>query len=109
MAYRRTGRGMGDATAVCPSFEQLLGVVDSTDPCQAGTVGNYNPGICYLASGGTEPCTVAGSTITGPASTVGPYTTAPAGAAASGTSTLLIGLAILVGVVVVGSIAGGSR
>jgi hypothetical protein len=28
--------GMGDATATCPSDEQLAGIVDMNDPCQSG-------------------------------------------------------------------------
>ncbi len=46
----RRRRGVGDA-AVCPSMEQLLGIQDSTDPCQ-------NP-VASLPSSSLSPSTLA--------------------------------------------------
>lgn len=74
VAYRRSGayKGMGQMVgAQCPSFEQLMGVVDPADPCQAG-------------SAGTAEGSTAGVVPGTPASAWGSAPTASGAPAASG-------------------------
>lgn len=74
---------MGDASgATCPSFEQLTGVVDVSDPCQSGgPVAISNPGTCYNTFGSTVPCPASGQTMTTTPAGTGPF--AAPGAASS--------------------------
>lgn len=63
-------RGMGDATATCPSLSQLAGITDPNDPCQGGAGGQ----ICFnTATGRNFPCPVAGVTQTTPPGQSGPF------------------------------------
>lgn len=43
------------ATAPCPSLEQLMGVVDLNDPCQAANAGLTPPGTTVGAEDVTMP------------------------------------------------------
>lgn len=56
--YVRTGRGMGD---VCPSLEQLMGISDSSDPCQTGAPIsdlNVDPNATGVPGSVTQPGSV---------------------------------------------------
>jgi hypothetical protein len=89
--FTQTPYGMGrlGQAAICPSVEQLQGIVDPTDPCQqqtagqcpAGTTANFTQG----GSGGTWVCTANAT----PATAV---TTATNPSAASGVATTIAGI-----------------
>lgn len=65
-----TPKGLGQ-TAMCPSLEQMMGIVDCSDPCQVNTVtcaganATVLPDVqaCYnMTTGAQISCPVAGST-----------------------------------------------
>jgi len=93
-------QGLGQA-ATCPSLEQLMGIVDPTDPCQSGTASSaYN---CYnTTTGAVTACPVSGTAVGGTPASAGPFGTMTVGNLNWG-----VLAAVLVGLVVVAGMSGG--
>jgi len=82
---------MGDTATPtdCPSLEQLMGITDINDPCQASVLPAVsNPGYCYGPTGTLVACPASGQTTNLLPSALGPYT-APSTSPLSGISTAL--------------------
>ena len=97
-ALRRGGLGQA---ATCPSLEQLMGVTDCSDPCQAASCGG-----AALMTGPTPSPSAVSATAT--------WTSTPATLQPFSLSNYLqlnplvaIGLAVVVGALVLGAASGG--
>jgi len=122
---------LGDAAATCPSLEQLQGIVDPLDPCQAaqasvagcaqgcsGGTANYGPfpaGTVFCETGtGVPPTPAQCASGLPPVSSIStPDTGCPAGQNCSLVSNIpnvwIYGLAAALGVLLLSSMMGGGR
>jgi hypothetical protein len=116
LAYRGRGlRGLGDAN--CPSAEQLAGIIDPSDPCQAA---NAAEGAAPLSTS-IAPTTIDASLTCLPAGSLGPLApgqvwcatgtaAAPAGNPSATVTTSYTGLIIAASVLVgLGLLMSGGR
>lgn len=98
-------RGMGDT---CPSLQQLMGITDFSDPCQAGGTSGTASSCFNTDTSSYGPCPIS----TTPQTTV-PGATGPFGAIGSSVSSFfsqnpIVGFG-LVGLAVLAIFAGGSK
>jgi len=83
----RYGMGATGTSSPCPSLEQLLGISDVSDPCQAAAGAG-----CYdLDSGAPMPCTVSMTTQSAPPAAIAPSTVSQAGSFLSQNPGIVLG------------------